>query len=589
MINNYVDLPTDSSTLAPGSATAANQVLEIAQLTAINSNTANALTLLTSIDGKLTSPLAVTGPLTDTQLRNSPVPISGTVTANLGTIAGVATEVTLSAINVKIPSGLTVTSTRLLVDGSGVTQPISAVALPLPSGAATEATLLSIDSKLTSPLAVTGPLTDTQLRFTPVPIEISYNGSPASPVNPLDVYFSVADTGVATELTLTLVNDSISATNVLIGSTTETAPGTDTGQSGLNGRLQRIAQNLTTANTNITAMSAKLPAALGIRVAATSLSIVPASDAIFAANATQTGTWNVGLNAGTALVGKVGIDQTTPGTTNGVSLSQVAGTNTPTGNGSVVSGGVQRVVLANDQTPVAFKTDLTSPGTTDAFSLARLGSTTISTSNGTADAGTQRVAIASNNTAFPIKIDQSVPGTTNKVSIGTDGTVVLGAGTAGIGKLTANSGVIIGAVEIAPSQTLATVSTVTTVSAVTAISNALPAGNNNIGDMDVASLPAISAPSAALSNVASSASNVTLIASNANRKGAMIYNDSTQAVFVKFGATATSSSFTVKIAAGGYYEFPQFVTASGQNSVYTGIVDGIWVSANGNARITEMS
>ncbi len=38
-----------------------------------------------------------------------------------------------------------------------------------------------------------------------------------------------------------------------------------------------------------------------------------------------------------------------------------------------------------------------------------------------------------------------------------------------------------------------TVTTVTTVAAVTAISNALPAGNNNIGDVDVASLPALAA------------------------------------------------------------------------------------------------
>lgn len=52
-------------------------------------------------------------------------PVSGTVTANLGTIAGVSTETTLSALNTKIPSNLTVTSTRLLVDGSGVTQPVS--------------------------------------------------------------------------------------------------------------------------------------------------------------------------------------------------------------------------------------------------------------------------------------------------------------------------------------------------------------------------------------------------------------------------------------------------------------------------------
>lgn len=43
---------------------------------------------LTSIDSKLTSPLTVTGPLTDTQLRASPVPVSGTVTAS---ISGVST------------------------------------------------------------------------------------------------------------------------------------------------------------------------------------------------------------------------------------------------------------------------------------------------------------------------------------------------------------------------------------------------------------------------------------------------------------------------------------------------------------------
>lgn len=139
--------------------------------------------------------IAVTGPLTDTQLRATPVPISGTITA---TVAGVATEATLSAlnakvttvntgavtistalptgtnsigqvtanagtnlntsalnlettqaaINAKIPANLTVSATRLLTDGSGVTQPISAVSLPLPTGAATETTLSNIDTKI---------------------------------------------------------------------------------------------------------------------------------------------------------------------------------------------------------------------------------------------------------------------------------------------------------------------------------------------------------------------------------------------------------------------------------------------------------
>jgi hypothetical protein len=106
---------------------------------------------------------------------------------------------------------------------------------------------------------------------------------------------------------------------------------------------------------------------------------------------------------------------------------------------------------------------------------------------------------------------------------------------------------------------------------------ALPAGTNNIGDVDIASTPKVT--SATLENVASSATNVTLFDSNAAAKGRMIHNDSTAVLYVKFGATATSSSYTVKMASDSYYEFPE--------PVYTGIVDGIWASANGSARCTE--
>lgn len=89
------------------------------------------------------------------------------------------------------------------------------------------------------------------------------------------------------------------------------------------------------------------------------------------------------------------------------------------------------------------------------------------------------------------------------------------------------------------------------------------------------------ATAASLANVASSATNVTLKAANASRRGLAIFNDSEAVLYVKFGATASSSSFTVKIAAGGYYEMPQ--------PIYVGIVDGIWASANGNARVTELT
>jgi hypothetical protein len=107
---------------------------------------------------------------------------------------------------------------------------------------------------------------------------------------------------------------------------------------------------------------------------------------------------------------------------------------------------------------------------------------------------------------------------------------------------------------------------------------ALPSGTNNIGDVDVASLPTTTSGGPA--NVGSSATNVTLLASNAARKGASIMNDSTEVLYVKFGATASATSFHVKMAAGSYLEVP---------FGYTGIIDGIWASANGNARVGEFT
>ncbi len=68
--------------------------------------------------------------------------------------------------------------------------------------------------------------------------------------------------------------------NTRIGDVTEAAPASDTASSGLNGRLQRIAQR-------ITSLIALLPASLGIKTAAGSLSIAPASDAQFVTAGTE--------------------------------------------------------------------------------------------------------------------------------------------------------------------------------------------------------------------------------------------------------------------------------------------------------------
>lgn len=98
-------------------------------------------------------------------------------------------------------------------------------------------------------------------------------------------------------------------------------------------------------------------------------------------------------------------------------------------------------------------------------------------------------------------------------------------------------------------------------------------------DVDVTRLPRVAA--ATLTNVNDSAASVTLIASNAARVGAIVFNDSDQALFLKYGATASTTSFTYKILAGGTWEMPQ--------PVFTGVVDGIWAAdSTGAARVTEL-
>ncbi len=91
---------------------------------------------------------------------------------------------------------------------------------------------------------------------------------------------------------------------------------------------------------------------------------------------------------------------------------------------------------------------------------------------------------------------------------------------------------------------------------------------------------AISTPT--LSSVASSATNVAILAANANRRGAIIVNDSTSILYLKFGATASTTSYSVKLNAGETYKIDAQL-------LYTGLIHGIWSSANGNAYVTELT
>jgi len=90
-----------------------------------------------------------------------------------------------------------------------------------------------------------------------------------------------------------------------------------------------------------------------------------------------------------------------------------------------------------------------------------------------------------------------------------------------------------------------------------------------------------SAATTVVSSVPSSGSAVTLISATASRSFFMIYNDSTESLYVKFGTGASTADFTVKILAGGYFE--------SASPIYTGLVSGIWSAENGNALVTELT
>ena len=84
-----------------------------------------------------------------------------------------------------------------------------------------------------------------------------------------------------------------------------------------------------------------------------------------------------------------------------------------------------------------------------------------------------------------------------------------------------------------------------------------------------------------LTSVASSATSVTLLASNAARRRMIVVNESSKTLFVAFAATATATAYTVAVAGNATYQ--------GTLDDYTGIVTGIWSSAVGSARITEIT
>ena len=94
------------------------------------------------------------------------------------------------------------------------------------------------------------------------------------------------------------------------------------------------------------------------------------------------------------------------------------------------------------------------------------------------------------------------------------------------------------------------------------------------------------AATSTLANVASSATSVTLLAANNNRKTAIIINDSTSDLYVTLNASAASTTNYSLFLAAKVGNIPSSLILKGDD--YSGEIRGIWSSANGFARITEV-
>jgi hypothetical protein len=237
--------------------------------------------VLDSVDTEVARDTAVSAnskPLPVIQLDAAGLPIDY-ATATLQT----AQSVLLGAVTETAPATDTASSGlngRLQRVAQRLTSLISLI--PTSLGPKTSAASFSVTlASDQSTVPVSGPLTDTQLRATAVPISAAALPLP---------------TGAATSALQT-------AEATLIGAVNETAPATDTASSGLNGRLQRVAQR-------ITSLIALVPASLGAKTSAASFSVVLASDQ--AAVPTSAPVNTAGSIVNTALVGTTATAVTKP-------------------------------------------------------------------------------------------------------------------------------------------------------------------------------------------------------------------------------------------------------------------------------------
>lgn len=93
------------------------------------------------------------------------------------------------------------------------------------------------------------------------------------------------------------------------------------------------------------------------------------------------------------------------------------------------------------------------------------------------------------------------------------------------------------------------------------------------------------ASTGAITSVNDTNADTTILAANAGRKGATVYNDSSAILYLACAnVTSSATVFTVKLQPEAFYELPR----GKDGTIYTGVIKGIWsADSSGAARVTE--
>ena len=82
------------------------------------------------------------------------------------------------------------------------------------------------------------------------------------------------------------------------------------------------------------------------------------------------------------------------------------------------------------------------------------------------------------------------------------------------------------------------------------------------------------------SSVSVTTGSTVVLASNASRLGATIYNEGAEVAYLKLGSTASTTSYSVALVVSAYYEVP---------FGYTGAIDAITSTSTATLRVTELT